>query len=86
MHKQERSCPTLVDEVDRGGQVWHQTYIPRRLEEVDDHEADYARLRVAGPGQEAEGIYYQRLAGMRDDMSGKAINHEGNIFMHNCMR
>ena len=51
-------------------QVFHQAYIPRRLEEVEDHERDFDRL-AHGAGA-AEGIYYQTLAGMRPDMTGAA--------------
>ena len=52
-------------------QIFHQAYIPRRLEEVDDYEGDYERLE-GGNAADAEGIYYQTLAGMRPDMSGAA--------------
>jgi len=48
-------------------QVFVQTHIPRALEEVEDHEKDYDRL--AG-GAAVEGIYYQTITGMRQDMSG----------------
>ena len=50
--------------------MFHQAYIPRRLEEVEDHERDFDRL-AHGAGA-AEGIYYQTLAGMRSDMTGAA--------------
>lgn len=56
-------------------QIFHQAYIPRRLEEVDDYEADFERLTAAGGsggGRATEGIYYQTIAGMRPDMSGAA--------------
>ena len=59
-------------------QVFQQAYIPRRLEEVDDHEGDFDRLAGSAAGAAgrhappAEGIYYQTLAGMRADMSGAA--------------
>lgn len=59
--------------LDAASQIFHQAYIPRRLEEVDDYEADYERLgAVGGDGRAAEGIYYQTLAGMRPDMTGAA--------------
>ena len=58
---------------DAASQIFHQAYIPRRLEEVDDYEADFERLGAAGgEGRAAEGIYYQTLAGMRPDMTGAA--------------
>ena len=50
--------------------MFHQAYIPRRLEEVQDHERDFDRL--AHGAAAAEGIYYQTLAGMRPDMTGAA--------------
>lgn len=48
-------------------QVFVQTHIPRALEEVEDHEQDYERL---AEGIDVEGIYYQTITGMRQDMSG----------------
>ena len=53
-------------------QIFHQAYIPRRLEEVDDHEGDFERLAAGGDGRATEGIYYQTIAGMRPDMTGAA--------------
>ena len=37
--------------------VFSQAFIPKTLEEVDDHERDFDRL--AEGGGKAEGIYYQ---------------------------
>lgn len=53
-------------------QIFHQAYIPRRLEEVEDHEGDFERLAAGGSGRATEGIYYQTIAGMRPDMTGAA--------------
>lgn len=50
-------------------QVFAQAYIPRKLEEVEDHERDYARL-AAAQGAACDGIYYQVITGMKADMSG----------------
>lgn len=47
--------------------VWAQAFIPKKLDEVANHERDHARLQ-ADPAP--EGIYYQALAGMKADMSG----------------
>ena len=44
-------------------QIFHEAYIPRRLEEVDDYEGDFERLRHAKAGSSLEGIYYQTIAG-----------------------
>ena len=51
-------------------QVFTQTHIPRALEEVEDHEQDFDRL--AG-GKGAEGIYYQTITGMKQDMTGARL-------------
>ena len=51
-------------------QVFAQTHIPRALEEVDDHEQDYDRL---AEGKDVEGIYYQTITGMRQDMTGARV-------------
>ncbi|CAL8466744.1 g6280 [Coccomyxa elongata] len=68
------SRPAVQDPEDAMAEkIFHQAYIPRRLEEVDDYEADFERLGAAGgDGRAAEGIYYQTLAGMRPDMTGAA--------------
>lgn len=50
-----------------GVQVFAQTHIPRALEEVVNHEEDYDRL---ASGRDTEGIYYQTITGMKQDMSG----------------
>ena len=69
----EESQGMLLMWLDADLQIFHQAYIPRRLEEVDDYEADFERLEAAnGGGRAAEGIYYQTLAGMRPDMTGAA--------------
>uniref|UniRef100_A0A1D2A9U5 Serine/threonine-protein kinase RIO1 n=2 Tax=Auxenochlorella protothecoides TaxID=3075 RepID=A0A1D2A9U5_AUXPR len=47
--------------------VWAQAFIPKKLDEVANHERDHARLQA---GEPVEGIYYQALAGMKADMSG----------------
>jgi RIO kinase 1 len=49
--------------------VWSQAFIPRKLEEVTHYERDHQRLQSGG---DTEGIYYQRIAGMKSDMSGAA--------------
>ena len=48
--------------------VFHQAFIPRALDEVDTFERDQRRL-IQGKG-ESEGIYYQTITGMADDLSG----------------
>lgn len=53
-------------------QIFQGAYIPRRLEEVDDHEGDFERLAAGGDKRATEGIYYQTIAGMRPDMTGAA--------------
>ena len=47
--------------------VFAAAYIPRRLLDVADHERDHDRLAAGGGA--AEGIYYQALAGMTQDMT-----------------
>ena len=54
--------------------VWASAHIPRRLADVADAEGDAARL--AEGGGVAEGIYYQRFAGMAEDMGNVRIEEE----------
>lgn len=57
--------PTAEEEV--AEKVWAQAHIPKKLEEVVHFERDHERLQS---GTDTEGIYYQAIAGMKDDMSG----------------
>jgi hypothetical protein len=59
-------------EICRGkwGQVFRQADIPRRLDDVVDHEKDFKLLAEGG---EVEGIYYQGITGMRADMKGARL-------------
>jgi RIO kinase 1 len=59
--------PTAEEEV--AERVWHQAYIPKKLDEVMHYERDHERLQRGG---DTEGIYYQSIAGMRSDMRGAA--------------
>jgi RIO kinase 1 len=56
--------PTADDAADA---VFMAAHIPRRLADVDDCERDAGRL--AQGGRAAEGIFYQALAGMTQDMT-----------------
>lgn len=57
--------PTVEEEL--AEKVWAQAYIPKKLEEVVHFERDHERLQK---GENVEGIYYQAIAGMKEDMSG----------------
>ncbi|MEW5300878.1 MAG: hypothetical protein WDW36_003774 [Sanguina aurantia] len=47
--------------------LFQQAYIPRRLEEVVHYERDHERLTTGG---NTDGLYYQMIAGMKQDLSG----------------
>ena len=55
----------LLRGVDDVTQIFHEAYIPRRLNEVEDHEGDFDRLGNADTDERLEGIYYQTIAGAR---------------------
>ena len=57
--------PTVEEEV--AEKVWAQAYIPKKLEEVVHFERDHERIQK---GENVDGIYYQAIAGMKEDMSG----------------
>lgn len=48
-------------------QVFKHSHIPRRLEEVTHFERDAARIAAGGS---TEGIYYQTVTGLAEDLSG----------------
>jgi len=54
--------------------VWASAHIPRRLADVADAEGDALRLEKGGGT--AEGIYYQRFAGMSEDMGRVKLEEE----------
>ncbi|KAL4430675.1 hypothetical protein ABPG75_005931 [Micractinium tetrahymenae] len=58
---------TLTAEQEVADRVFAQAYIPKKLDDVINYERDHARLKA---GTDTEGIYYQALAGMKEDMSG----------------
>lgn len=64
--------PTVEEEV--AEKVWAQAYIPKKLEEVVNFERDHERLQS---GSNTEGIYYQAIAGMKEDMSGAKVGNAG---------
>ena len=45
-------------------QIFHEAFIPRRLEEVEDYEGDFQRIVNAGMDGDLEGIYYQTITGV----------------------
>ncbi|KAL2610114.1 hypothetical protein R1flu_028687 [Riccia fluitans] len=47
--------------------VFIQAFIPKTLDQVKNYERDYERLAT---GKDTEGIYYQSITGLKDDMSG----------------
>eukprot|EP00889_Picochlorum_renovo_P008821 jgi/Picre1/35851/NNA_003311.t1 len=62
---------TVEEEV--AEKVWSQAYIPKKLEEVVHFERDHERLQK---GENTEGIYYQAIAGMKEDMSGAIVDND----------
>jgi RIO kinase 1 len=44
-----------------------QSYIPRTLDQVKDYERDMQRI---ASGKDTEGIYYQTIIGLKEDLSG----------------
>lgn len=50
--------------------VFHQVFIPRKLEEVVEYERDHERIKE---GRDTEFIYYQTITGMKEDLSGARL-------------
>jgi len=57
-----------ADDVDDA--VFSQAYIPRKLEEVMHYERDHERAQQGG---KVEGIFYQSILGLKDDLSGARL-------------
>ncbi|CAM6125327.1 unnamed protein product [Calypogeia fissa] len=47
--------------------VFIQAFIPKTLDQVKDYERDYERIQSGG---NSEGIYYQTITGLKEDLSG----------------
>ncbi|KAJ7524024.1 hypothetical protein O6H91_18G073500 [Diphasiastrum complanatum] len=58
--------------------VFLQSYIPRTLDQVKDYEGDIERI-TSGKG--TEGIYYQTITGLKDDLSG--VRHITSVLQEN---
>ncbi|KAI5074690.1 hypothetical protein GOP47_0010651 [Adiantum capillus-veneris] len=57
--------PTVESEVAEA--VFAQSFIPRTLDQVKDYERDMQRI---SSGKDTEGIYYQTIIGLKEDLSG----------------
>ncbi|CAG9462231.1 unnamed protein product [Pedinophyceae sp. YPF-701] len=56
---------TAEDEIEDA--VFQQAFIPKRLDEVARYERDH---EAAARGEKVEGVFYQVITGMRDDLTG----------------
>ncbi|XP_024530272.1 serine/threonine-protein kinase RIO1 [Selaginella moellendorffii] len=61
---EERISSTADDVADA---VFVQAFIPRTLDQVQDYERDIQRIAT---GKDTEGIYYQTITGLKEDLSG----------------
>ncbi|GAX85066.1 hypothetical protein CEUSTIGMA_g12486.t1 [Chlamydomonas eustigma] len=67
-----RPIGSLADEEQLADRVFAQAFIPRCLDEVTHYERDQQRVQAAGTGN-VEGIYYQTITGLKDDLSGACM-------------
>eukprot|EP00897_Mesotaenium_endlicherianum_P010349 jgi/Mesen1/9342/ME000061S08781 len=63
----ENRAATQTAEEEVAEAVFAQSYIPRALDQVKDYERDMDRI---ASGKDTEGIYYQTITGLREDLSG----------------
>jgi len=61
----ERSNQEQVDDA-----VFQQAFIPRTLDEVTKYERD---VDMTAEGKNVEGVYYQTITGMKEDLSGATL-------------
>lgn len=50
-----------------------QAFIPKTLDQVEDYERDQERMKT---GKDTEGIYYQTITGLREDLSGVRLSSD----------
>ena len=82
---QERSKNRLIGEEVTGEEevaaaVFRKVFIPTRLDEVATYEEDFKRTKSGGDG--GEGILYQTITGMKQDMSGP--RNQPQLLKGNC--
>ncbi|XP_024359206.1 uncharacterized protein [Physcomitrium patens] len=53
--------------------VFIQSFIPKSLDQVEDYERDQERMKS---GQDTEGIYYQTITGLKEDLSGVRLSSD----------
>lgn len=50
-----------------------QSFIPKSLDQVEDYERDQERMKS---GKDTEGIYYQTITGLKEDLSGVRLSSD----------
>jgi len=53
--------------------VFIQSFIPKSLDQVEDYERDQERIKS---GKDTEGIYYQTITGLTEDLSGVRLSSD----------
>ncbi|KAG0565101.1 hypothetical protein M758_8G159700 [Ceratodon purpureus] len=53
--------------------VFIQSFIPKSLDQVEDYERDQERMKS---GKDTEGIYYQTITGLKEDLSGVRLSSD----------
>lgn len=53
--------------------VFIQSFIPKSLDQVEDYERDQERIKS---GKDTEGIYYQTITGLKEDLSGVRLSSD----------
>lgn len=78
LQKKIEAAPPMTDQEKVDEAVFHQAFIPRKMDEIADFERDLKKMQGAtGSGEDkshaarkVDGIYYQTILGMKQDLSG----------------
>ncbi len=78
LQKKIEAAAPMTDQEKVDQAVFHKAYIPRKMDEITDFERDLKKMQQAtkagddksGAARKVDGIYYQTILGMKQDLSG----------------
>ena len=75
LQRRIEEAPEMTDQDRVDEAVFHQAFIPRKMDEIADFERDLRKMRgeAGEAGEDArkvDGIYYQTILGLKQDLSG----------------
>ena len=79
LQRKIEAAPPMTEQEKVDQEVFHRAFIPRKMDEIADFERDLKKMQGAtkekpndksGAARKVDGIYYQTILGMEEDLSG----------------